>query len=335
MIKVSKSYHKISFIVLSIVISFFMMYIANLIIHNNFDDNINYSLAYNSLQDMVLSKAYLNYKIAVGGAEPILFLYNYYFHTIVSYNISILLLNIIFLVTFYKVLKKYYTQNYQYIFIAMVLSNAYILQFLSDIHRLKFAFIFFFLYLLIDNKYVKNFFLILATITHFQILIFVVYKILNFIINMKKRDNIFSIKNIIIYSLIILLVYYDPNDLLYLGYQALISKIGFYYEQFKISYTTLFVLWFYILYLSYILCFRLEKTFRHLVYLVIFIFLISVVLNFYRLNLLLFGYIYIIELNRLFSGKRFAFLPVISIFIYNFYLLSIYIYDSILIKGIT
>ena len=100
---------KLALGVTNIVISIVVLFVSQVIVLSNFDDNVFYSLGFDDLTGIALLEGYINYKKITGASEPTLFLYSYSVNSAVSYGFSILAINILFLLTFYRVLKKYFT----------------------------------------------------------------------------------------------------------------------------------------------------------------------------------------------------------------------------------
>ena len=309
--------------VTNIAISVVVLFVSQVIVLSNFDDNIPYSLGFDNLSGLTLLEGYNNYKKITGSSEPTLFLYSYYANSVVSYGFSILAINILFLLAFYRVLKKYFAPNYDLIYPVFLMSNAYMLILLSDVHRLKLGLVFFCFYLIANHK-LKLFFLALSFVSHFQIIIFGLYKIIEYL-----KGNFTSLtrrlfdRRILVYlGFIVIILFLNIYSLYEFLYLAILNKILYYMDQSTLNYTlvaSFYCSLFYVPYLAYLYVFRLNETFKKLFLFASLIFILSVVLSFFRLNLLVFGYIYLIELKRLFGGKRYALLPVAGIFLYNIF----------------
>jgi hypothetical protein len=325
LIKYSQTYLGLLTIFTSIVI----LYIANCVIVLDYDDNLPYHMAYVNMFDLDLTESFVEYQKATSGFEPTYFLASFIVNKYITFNIFILFINILFLFSLYKVLKKYFSQYYQVIYIILLLTNSYAFQLLSDAHRLKFALVFFFVYLSI-NKY-KLLFLILSLSTHFQIFIYVIYKIIYrlklYVINNKKfKVNVFYL----IFLLILLItVYFIFFDSLETTYNYILNKVSAYTSRNAIQLAMVWLVWMYTIYVIYIHYFKLKKMIDIFYPLVLTIYPISVILHFYRLDLLLLCFIFIVELNRLLQGKRYAIVIVIPLIIYN-----IYSYIDFIIKGL-
>ena len=314
---------KLALGVTNIVISIVVLFVSQVIVLSNFDDNVFYSLGFDDLTGIALLEGYINYKKITGASEPTLFLYSYSVNSAVSYGFSILAINILFLLTFYRVLKKYFTPNYELIYAVFLMSNAYMLVLLSDVHRLKLGLVFFCMYLIANHK-LKLFFLALSFVSHFQIIIFGLYKIIEFlkVNSIRAARRLFDRRMLIYLGFIAAIIFFNLDYLYEFLYLPILNKILYYLDRTNLNYTVVMSFYmslFYVPYLAYLYVFRLKETFKKLFLFASLIFITSVVLSFFRLNLLVFGYIYLIELNRLFGGKRYALFPVTGIFFYNIY----------------
>jgi len=325
-----KSNYNFYLYMIAIVLSIGALIISNAIVINDFDDNLYYHLAFNHIDNMLILENYNQFKLDIGhGAEPIYFLFNYIFKDVIEFNSLILIINIFFLYSVFNVLKKFF-KYYLLIYIILLLSNNYIYVLLSDPHRVKLAISFFLLYL-VSVRY-KSILLILSILTHFQMLIFIVYKFMILIFDKIKDKGSFLLSNLQIFVLlcffILYYITYDSFGYTYI-YLPIYNKIVVYSDTFKINLNTVVFTWFYIYYICYIHYFKLNNTQKLFYPLLIVLFSISFILNFYRIQLLLLILIFVIELNRLFDGKRYAVLIVLPLIIYNFYNLV-----KFLIKGL-
>ena len=207
---------------------------------------------------------------------------------------------------------------------------------LSDIHRLKFALIFFFVYLLVNVKYKKYIFLLLSVLAHFQIFLYCLYKAIHFLIYKCSRNllAIYLIGLVFIMSYIyaVEFVIQCPRICDYF-FQNINNKLSYYMENSKINYYTILMLVIYFPYIFYHYYLRLSDEFNKILLLSLLALTVSVILNFYRLNILIFAYIYIIELNRFIAGHKLAFFPVIGLCGYNLYNALFFLYDGL--RGLT
>ena len=323
---------------LNIIASILILFVSQVVVNNNYDDNINYRLGFDDLFNYSLSDAFLIYKEKTAATEPVLFLISYYSSIYISYDLIIFFLNFLFLISFYNVLKIFYLKNYQLIYMFFILSNAYLIVLLSDVHRLKLAILFYLIYLWLKNTEkgkLKFIFLTLSFATHFQMLIlpllslFSVFKF-KFIL---MKFPILKIK-IAIYLLIFcsLLIIFNFEFFDYLIYN-IYNKLSFYFEDAIIlNYFFIFIMIsIYGLYFIYLYFYSINETLKIIFPVVVIILFLSVILNFYRVNLLLFALIYIVEFNRFLNGKKYAILPVSGFLTYNIYNIILFLYSAILI----
>ena len=104
----------------NVFLSLLVLYIANLIVIRDFDDNESYNLAFQSIGDLEIKEAYFVFsKIIGGGVEPVYFLLNYIFNNYLNFNILIMLINIIFLYFIHRALRTFYPKNYLVIYTAL------------------------------------------------------------------------------------------------------------------------------------------------------------------------------------------------------------------------
>ena len=87
---------------LNLILSIAIVAIAQLIVHNNFDDNIEYRLGYETIKDIEFINSFNEYRLVTGASEPFFVLYNFVVSSIFSYEISILIINLSFLFFFIK-----------------------------------------------------------------------------------------------------------------------------------------------------------------------------------------------------------------------------------------
>jgi hypothetical protein len=310
---------------INIVLCCLMLFISHEIIVNNYDDNINYSLGYKSIIELPFSEGFFEYKKLTGANEPVLFLYSYAVNSFLSYEFSILAINILFLFSFYKLLQEYCKPNYRLIFSVFILSNSYLLVLLSDAHRLKLAVAVFFFYLLSQGKS-RYIFLFLSVLSHSQILIFVMYKMILLLAKKIsrgiKKHSLIDKKKLMLIGVISLAVYFNYEDIYFFVYHPILNKVSYYFNRVSINYIIIqsfFALLLYVPYFIYRYTLGSKESFRELLMVAGFVFFVSVVLGFFRLNIIVFAYIFIIELDRFFSGNRSALLPVSGLLLYNMY----------------
>jgi hypothetical protein len=319
----NKSYLEILLSVLNLMLTLVIIYLAQIVVDTNFDDNENYRAGYENVINESFSNAFDIYKEKTAASEPVLFFYSYIAAPYVSYDALMLLINFKFLLLFYLVLKKFYSKNYRIIYFFFVITSAYLFVLLSNVHRLKLALLVWFVYLLVNNKY-KIPVLVLSIASHFQILVFALINILSkFTLKgiVSRAISFFNFKYLLFYFAAYFVLLYDSFGIFEYIRVNIESKLLYYYEDRKVSnYFTMFVVMsIYGHYLLYLFCFRLKKTFVELYKPIIIVMLISLILGFYRINLLVFGYLYIAELNKFLGGVRHAILPVIGFLIYNVY----------------
>jgi hypothetical protein len=318
--------NKVIFNIFNILLSVLALYIANYIVVSDFDDNQFYNLAYTSIANLPLQEAYILFTQSIGGgAEPVFFLLNYIFSSVVyeeiGFNILILCINIPFLICIHFTLKKYYEKNYQLLYAVLLISSNYIYPLLSDVHRLKFAFLFFMAFLF--SKKFKSIFLLLSFFTHFQMLAYLAYRItelVSFKIKALKKTTYKDIlKGIALFvGIVVIGIAFFDSFVSYI-YTPLDNKIRFYLESTD-SFFNLF--WYgglFSIYFTYLLLFKIKDGVRFVLPIFLPLFSISVVLNLYRLNLIWLGLVYIVEINRLLTGKKYAILIVCPLFFYSFY----------------
>lgn len=308
--------------------------ISQLIVMNNFDDNINYKYGFESITNESFTEAFAIYKEITGAFEPVLFLFSYIANDILSYELLILMINVMFLLSFYAVLRKYFVNNYPLIFAVFVPTNLYVTVLLSDVHRLKLALIFYFTHLIVEGKF-KYILFILSLVSHFQMAILGLYKILPMIISSfnNKRKFLFLLKITLLLGAIIPLLFHAVDGLFYYTHYNVINKVLYYYDgNTAFNYYAAFMFSIYGLYGLYLYYFQLFDVFNRLWIVVLVTFIISLVLNFYRINLLVFAYIYAIELNRLFERKNYAILPALGFLLYNIYHLLFFLFDGLSFK---
>ena len=172
----------------------------------------------------------------------------------------------------------------------------------------------------------------LSFTSHFQIIIIWICTLLSKLKFTYKNKSYckYSFSILICLSISYLLIYINCFGIFKYLYENIKNKLLFYYgDGVKLNYYTLYMMLIYIPYFLYLYIFGLKDTYRKLFLPSTIIFLISVILNFYRINLLLFGYMYIIEINRLIDGKKYAALPVTGFFLYNIYQLNNFIFNAI------
>jgi hypothetical protein len=301
-----------------LIFSCITLYIANLAVVNNYDDNILYIQAYNQIIDLSLTKAYIAYKHFTGGSEIIYFYLNYNASSYIKYPVFILYLNIVFLLVFYKTLKKYF-RNYVIIYLITLFTNFYLYVFLINTHKLKVALIFLMLFLLL-NKFKKSM-LVLSVLSHFQaIIVFIYYAVIIllqkikdkklFIINSKKINYTFLLISTIAISLF---------------YDKILTKI-IYYSDFSIPYRVILLI---ILYTTYLNLFKLKRTKKFFYPVAVIILILSCIIGGDRINFILMEIIFFTELNRSLFNNKYALLVVVPILVYNFTKLVFYINDGV------
>jgi len=311
----------VSLNILNLILSLLALYIANSIVVSGFDDNQPYTLAYLLIDGLEIQEAYFVFIEAIGkGVEPVYFLLNYIVNGYLSFNILILVINVFFLYFLYLLLKKFYPKNYQLIYMALLVSNNYIVPLLSDVHRLKLAFLFFMGYLF-TRKY-RNVFLSLSVFSHFQMIAYLIYRFVDklygkFIYQEKIGINK-AYLTIFVAGMAALGVRF--YDFLYLYLTTPLEYKIDYYSGLPGSWFPI-VFWGSIfgIYFTYLNIFKIREFIRVFVPLFATLFGLSLFLNLDRLNLIWFSVIFIVELNRFLTGKRYAILIVGPLFIYSTY----------------
>ena len=149
--------------------------VSSTAVYYDHQDNQLYRLAYDSFLNLNFSESFLSYKNVVGSSEPVYFIISYLFSFIISYDVFILIINIIFLISIFH-LFKFYFNNYYLIYIITLLTDFYLYIFLTNTHRLALAIIFFVLYL--TSKKSKMIFLILSFLSQLQIVFCYIYTLI-------------------------------------------------------------------------------------------------------------------------------------------------------------
>lgn len=318
--------------ILNALLTIAVVCIANMIVVEDFDDNESYNLAFKSVEGLGITEAYLLFSSIIGGGiEPIYFLINYIF-SFLDFNILILLINIVFLYSFYRLLKRFYSNNYQIIYSVSLISSNLILVLLSDVHRLKVAYLFFMAYLT-SFKY-KNLFLVTSLLSHFQMIGFIIYTVVNNIFNrifFRRKIKISKLRLLLFLLAIgaIIFIYYD--SIYSYIYLPLGNKLSYYiraldnFAYFNIArFGGMFGI-----YITYLIIFRLKETLHFILPIFFTLFFLSIILNLYRLNLVWLFIIFLVEMNRLLLGKKFAILIVAPLFIYNLFYTSEFIWRAL------
>lgn len=319
------------------IVNFFLtivvIYISNLIVITDFDDNESYSLAFKSIEGLGITEAYLLFSSIIGGGvEPIYFLLNYTFKFFVDFNFFIILINLIFLYYFYKLLKTVFLKNHQLIYAITITSSNLIIVLLSDVHRLKVAYLFFMVYLC-SNRF-KNLFLIISLFSHFQMVAFIIYSAVDriykkIVSQTKLSKNIYKFLLLsVIFSGIIVSSYEFVYTFVVLPLEA---KLAYYMRS--PDNTAFFNMarfgGIFGIYMTYLLLFKLKDTFSFVLPIFFTLFSLSIILNLYRLNLVWLLIIFIIEINRLSLGKKFAIVIVAPLLIYNIFYTSEFIWRGL------
>jgi hypothetical protein len=166
-------------------------------------DGAIYLRAYNLISDLDLIDGYEKFFINTGGAEPISFLFFYTFSKFVSIESFNWFLNTVLLFVTFKFL---YNQRIKVlIFLPLLITNFYILLLEYGVLRLKIALIFWILSLNTLNKKKSNLFYFLSFLSHFQMALILVIKLL---VDIVVKRNI-KIKFSFIFFLVILTFLYE------------------------------------------------------------------------------------------------------------------------------
>jgi len=185
---------------------------------------------------------------------------------------------------------------------------------MSNTHRLKLAIIFFLLSYLAHNK-TRILMMISAILSHLQILLFYLYYLILTLIHSTKLDDVFLKKKK--YSIYILLAFI----LGFIFREQIITKINWYLHieiPYKVGVLVL-------IYLIYLLTFKLKDTMKLFVPLAIMVIIIAFFIGSERVNFMLMEFILIVELNRLLDRNMYALLAVIPFILYSFYKSAHYI----------
>lgn len=254
-----------------------------------------------------IEETFKSYRITIGSYEPMYFLLSYIFSSVLEYKYFILFINSIFLLVVLLSLKKF-TENYKWLYVALVLTDFYFYVYLSNIHRLKLAILFLLLSYILYNRS-RVFAIFSAIISHLQIFIFYLYlAILDVIKNFNENNLLQERKKYVIYTVFILLI-------ILLFQNHIKSKLN-YYLYMEISYRVSAVI---LMYLIYLVIFKLEDTIKLFIPLAILVFIVSFMVGADRINFMLMEFIFIVELNRLLNKNIVALVVVIPIVLYNSY----------------
>ena len=263
--------------------------------------------AYYVQKDRTFSEFLKTYKTSVGGTEPVFLLLSYVSSSILEYNYFILLMNIVFLFVVFLALRKF-TKDYKYMYILLVSFDFYLFIYMSNTHRLKLAIIFFLLSYLTYNK-TRVTMMVSAILSHLQILLFYIYYLILKLMNSTMLDDILLQKKKYGFYMILAFI---------IGFvfrEQIITKISWYLHieiPYKVSTLVL-------IYLIYLLVFKLRDTIKVFVPLAIMVIMVSFFIGSGRVNFMLMEFIFIVELNRLLNRNWYALFAVIPFILYSFY----------------
>lgn len=305
----------------NVFLSLLVLYIANLIVIRDFDDNEAYNLAFQSIGDLGIKEAYFVFsKIIGGGVEPVYFLLNYIFNNYLNFNILIMLINTIFLYFIHRALRTFYPKNYLVIYTVLILSSNFIFVLLADLHRLKLAIVFFLAYLTSVNY--RGVLLSISLATHFQMTAYIIYRAFDHLLNKFSRHNktYFNKRYMAIFILGVgafIFIFYDALNLYV--YLPLENKIKYYTRPIESYFNMVWYGGLFGIYFTYLILFKLRETGRLLIPLFITLFTLSIILNLYRLNLIWLTIVFIVEFNRFLTGKNYAIIIATPLFMYTLY----------------
>jgi hypothetical protein len=162
-------------------------------------DGAAYSAAYEKISGLDIIDGYENFIVYTGGAEPLSFLLFYLFSKFTSIKVFNWILNTVLLFVVFKFLYKQRIKVF--IFFPFIITNYYLLILEFGILRLKIAIIFWFLSLLAKTKEKSNFYFLFAFLSHFQIALILLIRLLVEIII--KKDFKIKLNYIVIFLIII------------------------------------------------------------------------------------------------------------------------------------
>ena len=305
----------------NVLLSLLVVYTANLIVTRDFDDNEFYNLAFQSIGDLEIQEAYFVFsKIIGGGVEPVYFLLNYIFSSYLNFNIFIILINLTFLYFIHQALRTFYPKNYLFIYTALILSSNFIFVLLADVHRLKLAILFFLVYLTSVNY--RGVFLSISLASHFQMAAYIIYRAFDHLLDKFSGHNkgYFNKRYMAIFMLGVgafVFIFYDALYLYF--YLPLANKILYYFRPMESYFNLVWYGGLFGIYFTYLILFKLRETGRLLIPLFITLFTLSIILSLYRLNLIWLTIVFIVEFNRLLTGKNYAIVIAMPLFMYSLY----------------
>ena len=131
---------------------------------NIWGDQLYYADAYNYISQNSISDAYAYYVGKTSGTEPVYFMFIWLFSRIFEKNILMSIVNGIFAVAIYNVLRKY---QLRWIILALLSINFYLMVLFFSAERLKFSFLFLFLFMGAQGywRYIYSF---AALLSHYQ-----------------------------------------------------------------------------------------------------------------------------------------------------------------------
>lgn len=307
--------------IIILMLSIGSIYISHLIVINNYDDNILYSLAYEKMAELPFLDAYDQFVFYTGGSEPIFFLLSYFSQYLsVAYSDFIFIINSIFLYVLYKSIKYYY-RNYEIIFIITLITNFYLYVFLSDVHRLKLALTILMIFF-ISSKF-KSSTLLVSSLTHFQIIFFIAYNFFLSVVSKINKKNYYVISKRVIFSTFLVCIV--GVVFLNLFFEQIINKFT-YYSQFTIPWRVLVLS---AIYLGYLHLFKLKETLKLFYPLAFLVLVISFIVGADRTNFIIMEFIFFVELNRGLHKHNYAVLFVTPFIMYNFIKMIMFIKNGL------
>lgn len=257
------------------------------------------------MQNSDFTGAFISYSTIVGSIEPIYFLVSYLLSYLIDYNTFIFILNFIFLLSLFYVFKYFFTKYYL-IFNIFLLTNFYLYIFLTNTHRLKIAFIFFILFLIVKKYKLLSIFV--AIISHLQVFLFYLYTLLlKFKVSIKYKIKKKSLFNFLVVVILLSLVF------IYM-FPHIESKIYYHSQKAGVPFSTIILGTVYVLYLILFNQFKILKLFIPL-------FLLILPITFFivpdRLNFILYEFIFLIELNQLLNKRYYSIIAVLPVVSYS------------------
>lgn len=125
------------------------LFVAQYVVVRLFRDNGNYSAAYNAVGNFPVGEAFLAHYANTGSVEPLYFALSFIVaRSGIGYTHFIFALNIVFILSFASFLSSFRVKLSWVLLLGIfVLCSFYPLVFLSELHRLKLALVFLFVYL--------------------------------------------------------------------------------------------------------------------------------------------------------------------------------------------